>query len=75
MSYATFSVWILVLALFLSGAVAGVFVLLVIGIRRGDRAHHLTDEPDTQLDALTRSVLGVGIRTSCPAGNSSAEEE
>jgi hypothetical protein len=75
MTHTTFSVWILVLALFLSGAVAGVFVLLVIGIRRGDRAHHLTDEPGTRLDALTRSVLGVGVRTSCPAGNSGAEEE
>jgi hypothetical protein len=75
MTHTTFSVWIPVLAVFLSGAVAGVFVLLVIGIRRGDRAHHLTDEPDTRLDAFTRSVLGVGVRTSCPAGNSSAEGE
>jgi hypothetical protein len=59
----TFSVWILVLAVFLSGAVAGVFVVLVIGIRTGDRGHHITDEPDTRLEALTRSVLGVGVRT------------
>ena len=71
----TFSVWISVLAVFLSGAVAGVFVMLVIGIRTGDRARHLTDEPTTHLDALTRSVLGVGVRTDCPAGNSSAERE
>lgn len=75
MTHATFSVWILVLAGFLSGVVAGVFVVLVIGIRRGDRAHHLADGPGTPLDALTRSVLGVGVRTSCPAGNSGAEEE
>ena len=68
----TFSVWILVLAAFLSGAVAGVFAVLVIGIRRGDRAH-LTDEPGTHLDALTRSVLGVGVRADCPADNSGAE--
>jgi hypothetical protein len=73
MTYATFSVWMLVLAVFLSGAAAGVFVMLVIGIRRGDRAPHLTDEPDTRLDALTRSVLGVGVRTGWPAGNSGAE--
>jgi hypothetical protein len=59
----TFSVWISVLAMFLSGAVAGVFVMLVIGIRTGDRARHLTDEPTTHLDALTRSVLGVGVRS------------
>jgi hypothetical protein len=71
----TFSVWMLVLAVFLSGAVAGVFIMLIIGIRIGDRAHHLTDEPGTHLDALTRSVLGVGVRTGCPTGNSGAEGE
>jgi hypothetical protein len=69
----TFSVWTLVLAVFLSGAVAGIFTVLVIGIHRGDRAHRLTDEPGTHLDALTRSVLGVGVRTSRTAGNSGAE--
>ena len=69
----TFSVWILVLAVFLSGAVAGVFVMLVIGIRIGDHARHLADKPGTRLDAITRSVLGVGVRTGSPAGHSSAE--
>jgi hypothetical protein len=59
----TFSICMLVLAVFLSGAVAGVFIMLAIGIRKADRAHHLTYEPDTHLDALTRSVLGVGIRS------------
>ncbi len=68
----TFPVWILVLSAFLSGAVVGVFLMLV-GIRRGDRARHLADEPGTHLDALTRSVLGVGVRTGCPAGNARAE--
>ena len=69
----TFSVWILVLAVFLSGAVAGVFVMLVIGIHIGDRARHLADEPDARLDALTRSALGVGVRISCPAGSGHTE--
>ena len=64
-----------VLAVFLSGAAAGVFVMLVIGIRRGDRAHHQTDEPGTHLDALTRSVLGVDAGTGCAAGNSGTEGE
>ena len=41
------AVGILALAVFLSGAVAGVLGMLVIGIRRGDRAHHLADEPAT----------------------------
>jgi hypothetical protein len=67
----TFSVWMLVLAVFLSGSVAGVFVMLVIGIRVGDRAH-LANQPGTRLDAMTRSVLGVGVRTS---RNNGAEGE
>jgi hypothetical protein len=71
----TFSVWMLVLAVFLSGVAAGVFVMVVIGIRIGDRAHHLTDEPGTHLDAVTRSVLGVGVRTGWAAGNSGSEGE
>ena len=71
----TFSVWMLALAVFLSGAAASVFVTLVIGIHIGDRARHLADEPDAHLDALTRGVLGVGVRTNYPAGNSSAEGE
>jgi hypothetical protein len=68
MTYATFSAWILVLAALLSGAVAGVFAMLVIGIRRGDRARHLADEPGTRLDAITRRVLRVGVRTGLPYG-------
>jgi len=69
----TFSTWMLLLAAFLSGAVAGVFIMLVIGIRMSDRGHHLTNEPGAHLDALTRSVLGVGVRTGCSAGHSGAE--
>jgi hypothetical protein len=64
----TFSVWMLVLAVFLSGAVAGVFAMLVIGIHVGDRTRHLADKPGTHLDAITRSVLGVGVRTSRDSG-------
>jgi uncharacterized membrane protein len=67
------AVGILALAVFLSGAVAGVLAMLVIGIRRGDRARHLADEPGTHLDAVTRSMLGVGVRTDCSAGNNQAE--
>lgn len=57
-----FSETIIAIAAFLSVSAAAVFVLLVIGIRRGDRARHLSDAPDTALDALTRSFLGVGVR-------------
>lgn len=71
----TFSVWMLVLAVLLSGPVASVFVMLVIGICIGDRAHQPTDEPGTHLDALARSVPGVSVRTGCPVGNSRAQGE
>ena len=69
----TLAVGTLALALFLSGAVAGVLVILVIGIRRGDRTRHLADEPDTHVDALIRRLLGVGVRTGCPAGDDRTE--
>lgn len=69
----TLAVWILALTVFLSGAVSGVLIMLVIGIRRGDRAHHLADEPATHVDAVTRRMLGVGVRNSRHAGNGRAE--
>ena len=57
-----FCAWIIAMAVFLSVITAIVFVVLVIGIRKGDRARHLSDEPGTVLEAFTRSFLGVGIR-------------
>jgi hypothetical protein len=70
----TLAVSVLALAVFLSGAVSGVLVMLVIGIRRGDRAHHLAAEPDTHVDALTRRMLGVGVRTGCPQAMTTPKE-
>ena len=56
------------IAAFLSGAVTAVFALLVVGVHAGDRPRHLTAAPPHgQLEALTRTVLGVGVRTGdCP---------
>jgi hypothetical protein len=49
---------------FLSGAVTAVFAILVAGVHAGDRPRHLTAQPPRgQLEALTRTVLGVGVRT------------
>jgi len=59
----------LIIAAFLSGAVIAVFVMLVAGIHAGDRAHRLTDPPHSRLQALTRGMLGVGIRTGHFPGN------
>ena len=58
----TFAVAVLAIAVFLSGAVLGVLALLIVGIRRGDRARHLADAPHTHVEAVTRRVLGVGTR-------------
>jgi hypothetical protein len=57
-----FSTTIVAIAAFLSVSAAVVFVLLVIGLRKGDRGRHLSEAPDTALDAFTRSFLGVGVR-------------
>ena len=59
-----FFVFIIAIAAFLSVCVAVVFVMLVVGIHKGDRGRQLFEAPDTALDALTRSFLGVGIRHS-----------
>ena len=53
-----------VIAAFLSGAVTAVFAMLVIGVHAGDRPRRLTARPQRGLlEALTRTVLGVGVRT------------
>ena len=65
----------LVIAAFLSGAVIAVFAMLVVAIRAGDRAHLLTEPPHSRLQALTRTMLGVGIRTSHFPGNQDGEKD
>jgi hypothetical protein len=60
----SFGACVIAIAASLSVIAAVVFVMLVIGIRKGDRAGHLSDPPDTALDALTRSFLGIGTRRS-----------
>ena len=53
-----------IVAAFLSGAVTVVFALLVVGIHAGDRPRHLTAAPRRgRLESLTRTFLGVGLRT------------
>jgi hypothetical protein len=57
---------IIAIAAFLSVIASVVFVMLVIGIHRGDRARHLSDAPGTALDAITRTFLRVSVRRSTP---------
>jgi hypothetical protein len=59
----------LVIAAFLSGAVTAVFVMLAAGIHAGDRPRRLTAAPPGHLEALTRTMLGVGVRTGPSASN------
>jgi hypothetical protein len=58
----TLAIVILALAVFLAGAALGSLALLIVGIRRGDRARRLADAPHTHVEAVTRRVLGVGTR-------------
>ena len=60
----TSAIVMFVIAAFFSGAVTAVFVMLVAGIHAGDRPRHLTAAPHGRLEALTRTMLGVGVRTS-----------
>lgn len=53
---------VLAVAVFLVGAVLGFLALLIVGIRKGDRARRLADTPHTQVEAITRRVLSVGTR-------------
>jgi hypothetical protein len=65
----------LAIVVFLSGAVIAVFVIVVVSIRATDRRHHLTAAPDSPLDALTRHMLGVGIRTGPLDSHADGEED
>ena len=69
----TFAVAILAIAVFLGGAVLGFLLLIIIGIRRGDRTRHLADAPHTHAEAITRRVLGVGTRNHS-GGNAGGED-
>ena len=58
----TFAVAILAIAVFLAGAVLGFFLLIITGIRSGDRTRRLANAPQTHVEAITRRVIGVGTR-------------
>jgi hypothetical protein len=57
-----YTIWIIGIAVFLSGAAIGVLAILVAGVRSGDRAKNLTRTPRTRTEAVTRRLLGVGVR-------------
>ena len=59
----TFTIALIAIAAFLSGSAIGIFVVLVAGIRSDDRAKNLTGIPRAGTEAVTRRLLGVGVRT------------
>jgi hypothetical protein len=58
------SIVIAAAVMLIAGAGLGALAMVVTGIRRIDRpGHRLTDEALSPVDAATRRVLGVGVRT------------
>jgi hypothetical protein len=58
---------ILIAAVILTGlGVLAVLVLVLVGIHDEDRHMSLTGAPRTRIEAITRRLLGVGIRTPGP---------
>jgi hypothetical protein len=59
---------------FLSGAVSAVFLMLVIGIRRGDRPRHPSASRNTALDGFTRTTLGASAWPANPVVHGDRED-
>jgi hypothetical protein len=58
---------ILIGAVILTGlGVLAVLVLVLVGIHDEDRHMSLTGAPRTRIEAITRRLLGVGVRTPGP---------
>ena len=62
----TFSIAVIAVAAFLSGPAIGVLAILAARIRSEDRDKNLTSTPRTGIEAVTRPLLGVGIRSPKP---------
>ena len=58
-------VLVVALTAFLGGAAAAVFLMLFIGIRKGDRPERITGIRNA-LDSTTRSVIGSGTWPEVP---------
>lgn len=56
----------------LFGAAVGALTILIAGIHRDDAAKSLKDAPHSRVEAATRRMLGVGVR-SLDSGTSDEE--
>lgn len=68
-------VLVITLTAFLGGAGTAVFVILVIGIRKGDRPERILENRHSQIDACTRSVLHSGTWPNVPVYRDEREED
>jgi hypothetical protein len=59
-----------IVALLIGLGVLAVLVLVVIGIHHEERRMSLTSAPRTRTQAVTRRLLGVGVRTPGPGRGS-----
>ncbi len=59
---------------FLSGGLTTVFIMLVIGIRKGDRARDQPGFRNTPLDAFTRTTLGASTWPGSPVVHGDPED-
>lgn len=68
--------FVLVIALtaFLAGVGAAVFIILVIGIRKGDRPERILENRHSLIDNCTRSVLHSGTWPNVPVYRDEREE-
>ena len=59
-------VLIVALIAFLTGATTAAFLMVFIGIRKGDRPERITGTRNSPLDSRTRSVIGSGTWPNVP---------
>lgn len=57
-----FTIALIAIAAFLSGAAIGILAVLVEGIRSDDRTKNLTRSPRTGTEAVARRLLRLGVR-------------
>lgn len=57
---------LLLLAVFLSGGVLGVFLFLLVGIHTEERRMSLTGTPHSRTTSSTRRFLGLTVRCQTP---------
>jgi hypothetical protein len=69
--------FVLVVALiaFSAGVTAAVFLMLFIGIRKGDRPERIVGTLNTPFDSCTRSVLGSGTWPNVPVYHAGREDD